>query len=59
VRLDADIEDMEISTDNAVPLGLILNEFTTNSLKYAFDETGITITVRAIRVDGECVTVVE
>jgi two-component sensor histidine kinase len=53
VRLDADIEEMEISTDNAVPLGLILNEFTTNSLKYAFDETGGTITVRAVRVDDE------
>lgn len=57
VRLDADIEDMEISTDNAVPLGLILNEFTTNSLKYAFDETGGTITVRAVRVDDECVRI--
>jgi two-component sensor histidine kinase len=57
VRLDADIEDMEISTDNAVPLGLILNEFTTNSLKYAFDQTGGTITVRAVRVENECVRI--
>ena len=53
VRLSTDIEDMEISTDNAVPLGLILNEFTTNSLKYAFDQTGGTITVQALRVDHE------
>jgi two-component sensor histidine kinase len=57
VRLDTDIEDMEISTDTAVPLGLILNEFTTNSLKYAFDEAGGTITVRAVRVDDECVRI--
>jgi two-component sensor histidine kinase len=48
---------MEISTDTAVPLGLILNEFTTNSLKYAFDEAGGTITVRAVRVDDECVRI--
>jgi two-component sensor histidine kinase len=53
VRLDTDIEDMEISTDKAVPLGLILNEFTTNSLKYAFDQAGGTIMVRAVRVDEE------
>jgi two-component sensor histidine kinase len=52
-RLDAEIEDMEISTDIAVPLGLILNEFTTNSLKYAFDQAGGTITVRAVRVNDE------
>lgn len=37
VRLDARIEDVEIVSDTAVPLGLILNEFTTNSLKYAFE----------------------
>jgi two-component sensor histidine kinase len=52
-RLDAEIEEMEISTDIAVPLGLILNEFTTNSLRYAFDQAGGTITVRAVRIDDE------
>jgi two-component sensor histidine kinase len=57
VQLDADIQDMEISTDNAVPLGLILNEFTTNSLKYAFGEGGGMIRVRAVRVDDECVRI--
>jgi two-component sensor histidine kinase len=40
VRLDARIEDVEIKSDSAIPLGLILNEFTTNSLKYAFDGAG-------------------
>jgi two-component sensor histidine kinase len=58
VRLDADIEDIEISTDNAVPLGLILNEFTTNSLKYAFNQSGGTITVRAMRVDDERIRII-
>jgi two-component sensor histidine kinase len=52
-RLETDIEDLEISTDIAVPLGLILNEFTTNSLKYAFDQAGGTVTVRAVRVGDE------
>ena len=39
VRLDVQIEDVEIGSDTAIPLGLILNEFTTNSLKYAFEGT--------------------
>lgn len=37
VRLDARIDDVEVESDTAIPLGLILNEFTTNSLKYAFE----------------------
>ena len=41
VRLDADIDDLEVSTDTAIPLGLILSEFATNSLKHAFsDDSG-------------------
>ena len=37
VRLDFAIADVELGPDAAVPLGLIVNEFVTNSLKYAFD----------------------
>ncbi|WP_076070250.1 sensor histidine kinase [Sphingomonas montana] len=40
VRLDVQIDDVEVSSDIAIPLGLILNEFTTNSLKYAFKGEG-------------------
>ena len=36
---------MDLGAETAVPLGLILNEFTTNSLKYAFDGEGGVITV--------------
>lgn len=36
VRLDVQMKDMEVGSDTAIPLGLILNEFTTNSMKYAF-----------------------
>lgn len=28
---------MKVASDTAIPLGRILNEFTTNSLKYAFE----------------------
>ncbi len=47
VRLVFDIPEVELSVDTALPLGLLLNEFVTNSLKYAFDggEGEIRITV--------------
>jgi anti-sigma regulatory factor (Ser/Thr protein kinase) len=43
--LDLAIGDVEFTPEAAVPLGLILNEFVTNSLKYAFDGQGGIITV--------------
>lgn len=43
VHLETDLEDVELSPDLAVPLGLIVNEFVTNSLKHAFDGRGGTI----------------
>ncbi|MFK4134779.1 sensor histidine kinase [Pseudomonas luteola] len=45
VRLEIEIEDVDLSPEIAVPLGLILTEFTTNSLKYAFDGNGGVIAV--------------
>lgn len=36
VQLDLDLEDIRLSMDKAVPLGLILNELLTNALKHAF-----------------------
>jgi two-component sensor histidine kinase len=45
VRLDFAVEEVEFGADVAVPLGLILNEFVTNSLKYAFDGRGGAIKV--------------
>jgi len=46
VRLEFAIEEVEVSPERAVPLGLILNEFVTNSLKYAFDGRGGVIEVK-------------
>lgn len=38
VTLNLDIEDIDLDVDTIVPLGLIINELITNSLKYAFIE---------------------
>ncbi len=45
VRLDFAVEEVELTPEIAVPIGLILNEFVTNSLKYAFDGQGGIIAV--------------
>jgi two-component sensor histidine kinase len=36
VRTTLDLEEMEISHDHALPMGLILNELLSNSVKHAF-----------------------
>jgi two-component system, sensor histidine kinase PdtaS len=36
IRLETDIDDLDLDVDTVIPLGLILNELISNSLKYAF-----------------------
>jgi PAS domain S-box-containing protein len=38
IRLNIDVEDILLDIDLAIPIGLILNELITNSLKYAFPD---------------------
>ena len=38
ITLKLEVDDMEMDVDTVVPLGLIVNELITNSLKYAFQD---------------------
>lgn len=49
VRLVDDTESVECSADLAVSLGLVVNEFVTNSLKYAFGADGGTVGIEMKR----------
>ena len=39
IEMDTDIEPLQLDVDVLIPLGLILNELITNSLKYAFPQS--------------------
>jgi two-component sensor histidine kinase len=43
------MDDMQFNVDTSIPLGLILNELLTNSLKYAYNEKGLVHVSIAIR----------
>jgi two-component sensor histidine kinase len=45
VRLEIDVADVDLGPEAAVPIGLIANEFVTNSLKHAFGDEGGAIRV--------------
>jgi len=55
LTIDTEFDPVSIPLDRAVPIGLILNELVTNSVKYAFDEAGgvINVTFRLNETIGE------
>ncbi|HEX2255587.1 MAG TPA: histidine kinase dimerization/phosphoacceptor domain -containing protein [Afifellaceae bacterium] len=57
IRLVADVEQVMVPTQSAVPVGLITNEFVTNSLKYAFDGRPGRIGIQVERPAGGAVCV--
>ncbi len=57
IDVDIDIEDYKMNINEAIPLGLLLNELFTNSFKYAFEDGKKgKITVR-LKVEDNCVIV--
>ena len=55
VQVDVDVpDDISFALDTALPLGLMVNELVSNSLKYAFpDNREGRITIAARRIEGE------
>jgi two-component sensor histidine kinase len=54
IALKTDIESVLLPTDRAIPIGLIVNEFVTNAVTYAFPgESSGTVTVVLKREPGE------
>lgn len=53
ISLQTDIEPLQLDVDTVIPIGLILNELITNSLKYAFpnERTGV-LSVRLKHTPG-------
>lgn len=45
IRLEFAVDELHLEPEVAVPLGMILNEFVTNSIKYAFDNGNGSISV--------------
>lgn len=48
VEIDVECDELELSIDRALPVGLILNETAMNSIKHAFGSNGGKISVRLI-----------
>jgi len=53
VRTKIEVDDVEFDVDTAIPLGLIINELVTNSVKYAFPAGTGTVWVKVRSLDGE------
>jgi two-component sensor histidine kinase len=60
VKVDTAVEDFSLGVGKLVPLGILLNELISNSMKYAFQgKEGGRIGVSASLKDGRAVLVVE
>jgi two-component sensor histidine kinase len=48
ISIDVETDELELPIERAVPLGLILNEAATNSIKYAFGSSGGAVLVKLV-----------
>lgn len=54
VAVDLVVDDLQLLLDTAIPLGLIINELVTNSIKHAFPEGRMGRISLGLAADGEC-----
>ncbi len=60
VKLELDLEALEVPADRAAPIALMVNEIVTNSLKHAFTESQPgTIALSVKRIDGHATITIE
>ena len=52
IYFNLEVESVELDVATAIPLGLILNEAITNSIKYAFGEAGGEVTLQLIKKES-------
>jgi len=53
IKLNLDLEPVKLDVNSAIPLGLIINELITNSLKYAFPEGKGELSIIFHGLDGD------
>ncbi|MFO7850317.1 MAG: PAS domain S-box protein [Spirochaetia bacterium] len=53
ISISTDIEDIEVTSKQSLPIGIIITELITNSIKYAFEENGEGKIRISIYRDGE------
>ena len=59
IKIDFDLENNELDTETSIPLGLIINELISNSLKHAFvDGRSGTIKIRFYKDDEKYVLII-
>ena len=53
ILLKLNIDDIELDVDTIIPMGLIINELITNSVKHAFDENDSGKIAISLKEEGE------
>jgi two-component sensor histidine kinase len=56
VTIIRELAEFNVSLENALPLGLIVNELVTNGLKYAFVRNGYGVLEISLKLDGDIVS---